>query len=121
MTKHYDQKTIGEAIEILEKVPKYYTIKFCDYLYPDISFHSYRGYYEDVAFAVVGEETSVGEWLGLLKDKVGGNIYGWKGGEYVVKKDTALWVADHSTCGPFVKDFLVNNEEEEVIIILGKE
>lgn len=54
--------------------------------------HSYRGYYEDLAFAPVSV-TTIGEMLSSATGAVGQVFHGWKGGEYYMNRDTLCWIA----------------------------
>ena len=45
--------------------------------------HSYRGYYERVAFEPVAR-TTIGDMLREAKSALGATYCGWKGGEYVM-------------------------------------
>lgn len=42
MIKHLNQKTVGEIINLLEKAPQDWEIRFCNGLYPSTEFGSYR-------------------------------------------------------------------------------
>jgi hypothetical protein len=53
--------------------------------------HSYRGYYEDLAFELRHNAT-VGEMLSAAKSAVGQTYQGWKGGDYTMKDWTACWL-----------------------------
>lgn len=59
--------------------------------------NSYRGYYEDLAFAPTGEAT-----VARLRDTCrmcnGNTFEGYKGGEFYMHDDTAVWIANYGTC-----------------------
>lgn len=81
------QVTLGLMIEFLEKFPG-------DTLVSGLgTFHSYRGYYSDLAFDPINENRTAGDLLAQCKDAVGRKFEGWKGGEFLMSKDTPLWVA----------------------------
>lgn len=61
--------------------------------------HSYRGYYEDLAFEVASSIT-VGDMLKAAESAVGQTYHGWKGGEYAMSDYTSVWlVTEPGDCG----------------------
>jgi hypothetical protein len=62
---------------------------------------SYRGYYDQLALGY-GEEVDtdikVKDLLGILRDAVGNEFYGWKGGTYTMDKYTPVWAANAGEC-----------------------
>lgn len=60
--------------------------------------HSYRGYYNQVAFAPK-LNTTAGEMLKCAEDALGSTYSGYKGGEYEMGEWTAAWLANHGECG----------------------
>lgn len=54
--------------------------------------HSYRGYYEDLAFTPVSV-TTVEEMLSNANKAIGSVFQGWKGGGYHMNGDTRCWIA----------------------------
>lgn len=56
--------------------------------------HSYRGYYEDVAFDPA-ENVTVGSMLEHAKSALGKTFCGWKGGDYKMEEYTSCWIAEH--------------------------
>jgi hypothetical protein len=70
--------------------------------------HSYRGYYEDLAFEV-RLDTTVGEMLAAAESAVGATYHGWKGGEYTMKGWTACWlVRSRGECGETIGSLLLD-------------
>lgn len=55
--------------------------------------HSYRGYYEDVAFSPE-ENVTFGQMLEHAQSALGATFTGWKGGEYTMEPWTACWIAE---------------------------
>ncbi|MDE0650013.1 MAG: hypothetical protein OXI12_06670 [Gammaproteobacteria bacterium] len=61
--------------------------------------HSYRGFYSDLAFTPVEitddnrADCNVRRLLGLCLASTGVTFQGWKGGDYIMDTDTALWLA----------------------------
>ena len=60
--------------------------------------NSYRGYYEDLAFAPEGE-MAVGELLTECRACMGRVYEGYKGGEFPMHANTPLWVAPWGDLG----------------------
>ena len=110
MTKVFGQLTVGELIKRLERLfDQNQPLAFCGGLYP-AGFWSYRGYYEDLAVGVTTFPVDVGEWLAKLKEQIGKEHDGWKGGTYTVREDTAVWVAaEQRDTGPAVTDVKLKN------------
>ena len=85
--------TLGELIKFLEE-------RDPDLVVP-LGFgkpHSYRGYYEDVAFVPVSK-TTVGEMLQHAKSAMGKTFTGYKGGEFHMDENTSVWIAQWSKEG----------------------
>lgn len=87
------QLTLGKLIAELEKMP---TDTSLPYLMDP---HSYRGYYEDLAFELWPGTTTAGELLAICNYADGRRFSGYKGGEFKMHCDTPLWVADYGCCG----------------------
>ena len=62
--------------------------------HPSTDFHSYRGYYERLAFGNGHEPTTVGAFLSSAKACVGGLFTGYKGGEFRMGEHTPVHVAN---------------------------
>lgn len=54
--------------------------------------HSYRGYYEQLAFEPV-KNTTAGEMLESAQSAVGKTFLGWKGGSYEMDEWSPCWLA----------------------------
>lgn len=78
--------------------------------------HSYRGYYEDLAFEPV-ENTTIGEMLEHAKSALGETFEGYKGGTYLMDKWTDVWLAQDGYCGegigPILLQYMANDFEGE--------
>lgn len=64
---------------------------------------SYRGYYCDLAIGVHAggrgaDRTTVGELLAELEGAIGKTFVGYKGGEYVMGKQTRVWLSNYGEC-----------------------
>ena len=56
--------------------------------------HSYRGYYEDLAFVRSTKTRAISELCSDLRRACGGRFYGWKGGEYQMDRECWVWIAE---------------------------
>ncbi len=72
--------------------------------------HSYRGYYEDLAFEPA-ENVTVGHMLAEARSAMGRTFTGYKGGEYQMSEWTTVWLAPYGetgeTLGPVFLDLLL--------------
>jgi hypothetical protein len=85
--------TLGELIGLLEDVPPEAVAR------PGFEgAHSYRGFYEDLAFEPTGE-TTAREMLKETKWALGQTFEGWKGGDYVMDKDVGVWISERGSAG----------------------
>jgi len=92
--------TSGEAIEQLRKLQPTHRVTF-DYD-EDVSpgdVDSYRGYYEDLAVEPTESPVQVSTFLSVLEAALGETFTGYKGGDFVMDKDTPLWVAKWGDVG----------------------
>lgn len=60
--------------------------------------HSYRGYYEQLAFEPV-ENTTIKAMLIEAEASIGVTYSGYKGGEYTMSGDSPVWIAEYGHCG----------------------
>ena len=90
------QVTVGILINKLEKVEdKSKNVVFdFGYFRPD-ELNSYRGYYQDLAISYSDESKSptVEEFLELLREAIGTDFTGYKGGKFTINEDSMVWVA----------------------------
>lgn len=92
---------LKELIEFLESQP-------ADKVVP-IGFsrpHSYRGYYECLAFQPK-ENVTCGEMLEDAKSALGKTFEGYKGGEYVMGEYTDVYIAEHGNTGEQIGPILM--------------
>lgn len=95
------QMTLGDMIAVLDAIPKETQV-------PALSNpHSYRGFYEDLAFQSSrdGATISASSLLDVCKSCIGRKFMGYKGGEYVMSEDTPLWVAEYGRGGDKLVEF----------------
>jgi len=85
--------TLGELIKFLEERDKNIVVPMGFYR-P----HSYRDYYEDLAFEPK-ENTTTGEMLDCAREALGNIYLGWKGGEFKMNRCTEVHLAIWGECG----------------------
>lgn len=97
--------TISEMVAILKTCDPEKEVWFdFEYLIPT-GFDSYRGYYSDLAikFAPIDRyNTNVmtcKEFTNKLKECIGKEFTGYKGGEFTMSEDTPVWVANYGNSG----------------------
>ena len=61
--------------------------------------HSYRGYYEDIAFEPTGKAMNVCEMIAICKSAIGKTFEGWKGGSFEMDETTPVWIAERGESG----------------------
>lgn len=68
--------------------------------------HSYRGYYEDLAFDIVRsiEKRTVRENIAYCKELLGQVFEGYKGGDYTMNTGTPVWFSHYGSCGLKIKE-----------------
>jgi hypothetical protein len=69
--------------------------------------HSYRGYYEDLAFEPA-KNVTVGAMLACAKDALGKTFAGYKGGEFEMDEYTDIWLAYYGECGEGIGPILLS-------------
>lgn len=71
--------------------------------------HSYRGYYDDLAFELGEGCMCSKDLLSLCKSLIGKKFEGYRGGTYKMKRGTLLWVANYGDCGkPLTSKMILN-------------
>jgi len=124
--KSSPQMTLGEMIAVLEPIAKNQeeiikkydheaNVEFdFEYAYP-VGLSSWRGSYDELAlnFSFVGygvegftkienyepKEMPISKFLELLKNALGKEYTGWKGGDFIMGKTTPVWVANDGNSG----------------------
>ena len=85
--------TLGELIEYLKKEDSDKVVPL-GFHFP----HSYRGYYDRLAFEPV-KDTTVGKMLACAEEAMGKTYQGYKGGCYEMGEYTDVWLANWGECG----------------------
>ena len=60
--------------------------------------HSYRGYYDDLAFEK-REEMTAEEAITVARSAMGKLMCGYKGGDYMMGESTPVWIAPYGATG----------------------
>ena len=93
------QMTLGKLIKALEAMPAGAQVSNIN------GAHSYRGYYDDLAFER-GEGTQpASELLAKCRDAMGRVFDGYKGGDFVMHENTPVWIAEYGNCGQMLMGF----------------
>lgn len=61
--------------------------------------HSYRGYYERLAFEVLDADQTAGEALAVAESALGETYQGYKGGDYTMHERTLVHLAEWGRTG----------------------
>lgn len=87
--------TIGEILAELESVKgKGLTVSFgFDWL----NDHSYRGYYERLAFSPCAD-ASLDDMIHGLENAIGCTYTGWKGGDFTMTENSIVHIANEGEC-----------------------
>lgn len=108
-----NQITLGELRKSLKYLPP---SKKIEYLH---SPHSYRGYYDELAFECSSfKQTTVKNTLKMLDECIGATFEGYKGGKFKMENDTYINVATYGMCG---RKIVGINICQDPITILTKE
>lgn len=87
------QMTLGQLIGALEKMPGGAVVANIH------GAHSYRGYYDDLAFKRSEGTRHASDLLAECKSAMGKAFEGYKGGRYVMGELTPVWIASYGCCG----------------------
>ena len=68
--------------------------------------HSYRGYYNDLAFEPAHDVT-IGSMLACAKSALGSTYEGYKGGDFKMGEWTTCWFASYGACGETIGHHLL--------------
>lgn len=101
------QLTVGEILTHLKNKEPDTGVRFDFGYFSPGTFHSYRGYYEDLAVEYVKEDCTVEQLRNRLQACLGTDFYGWKGGTFTMYSDTPVWVANSGeACGVAIVDVI---------------
>jgi hypothetical protein len=106
MPSMYGPMTLGEILDVLkgvvdpprdyyrmhEKDERFVHFDWCDFNPGNVG--SYRGFYECLAIEPDGDSAvGISDFYTMLEECIGKKFHGYKGGEYTMDRDTAVWVA----------------------------
>jgi len=96
-----NQMTLGQMIDVLERKDPTADVQFSFVGMVPTGVSSYRGYYDQLAIGYESKypRPKVADVLTMLKDADGQTFTGYKGGEYTMDRDTAVWVANNGEVG----------------------
>ena len=105
--------TLGDLIERLEQEDQNKVLKL-GFNFP----HSYRGYYDQLAFEPV-ENVTVSEMLDAARSCVERTFSGYKGGDYTMTLWTDCWLANYGSCGDELSLRLLNYMLNDLVSTQG--
>lgn len=102
--------TLGELISFLEQRNPELVVRL-----GFDSAHSYRGYYEQLAFTPARDVT-VGTMLASARNALGETFTGYKGGEFTMHEYTRVWVSERGctgeSIGPALLAYMVGEADD---------
>ncbi len=131
-----DQLSLGELIAKLEPIVKLQPARIkewdreavvvydFEYLFPT-EFRSWRGSYAELALGFADYRRQppaapmpVTEFLAMCQKTVGATFHGYKGGDYLMGKNTPVWVANWGNSGNTALVEVVD-DDSQVILMTG--
>ncbi len=104
--------TLGELIDELKKQPNPHRNIPLGFGHP----HSYRGYYDQLAFSPLEQTTIIG-MLKCAEASVGRTFTGWKGGQYKMDRSTEVHIAETGNTGeelgPIFLSFILGKRRDD--------
>lgn len=111
MERAKTQMTLGKLIDELKAMPKEANV--ANLCLP----HSYRGYYSDLAFELFDGTRKAKDLLDECIESMGERFDGYKGGEFLMERNTPVWVAEWGCTGKRLMriscDGLIDLQEEK--------
>jgi hypothetical protein len=122
--KYSPQMTVGKIIKDLESMnlkmengeDKIVVFDFCNF--SPTTLDSWRGSYDELALGYhdIYKEVKAKDLLNNFKEAIGKTFIGYKGGEFIMNKDTPLWVANYGHSGNTGIIGIVDNDYEIIIM-----
>lgn len=109
--------TLGQAISRLNLFNKTLRVVFDWSRLAPCNPDSYRGYYSDLALAECEKHITVHDFSEMLKECLDKSFYGYKGGDFIMDKDTPLWAAEYGSSGRAIMRL---EKRDESVLILTK-
>ncbi len=107
--------TLGHLTDVVLAMPSYGRVSI-DGKTGLCGEHSYRGYYDDLAFDTCSCPTPKDDAVAMLKRAVSDTYTGYKGGDYTYNRNTPLWVASYGCCGSAVTG--IATDDGDVVLTL---
>lgn len=121
--KTSSQLMLGELILKLEAIGnKDLPVIFDNGKYCPTDLDSWRGSYAELALEyqyTEGEELTLAAFLKMLKEAIGKTYNGYKGGDFIMGKNTPIWVAHYGTSIGFKEN--EDGDYQAVVDTLEKE
>lgn len=102
--------TLGELSLKLTPLPHDKLVRFSNGSHPN-NFHSYRGYYKQVAIEETMLELDCSAFLQQVDDAIGQTYEGWKGGDYTMHRGTFVFVSEEGTASGIMITDVVEHED----------
>lgn len=112
------QLTLGKIIELLQKCDQEKIVRFDKKnLYPSY-FTSWRGSYCELSLTYAEQPVTVKMLLRNAISVVGKYQTGYKGGEFLMTRDTPVWIANYGMSSGFKK---AKDKQEQYIVDIVEE
>jgi len=113
------QFTLGKIIELLQKCDQEKIVRFDKKnLYPSY-FTSWRGSYCELSLTYTDNPITVKSLLKNAVEIVGNHQTGYKGGEFLMTRNTPVWVANYGMSSGFKK--AKDKSEQYIVDIVEKD
>jgi hypothetical protein len=114
-------KNLGDLQEILIGLPAHYEVLTCDGYGLDRP-HSYRGYYDHLAFEPAKTVSDVSKLLDQVTVSLTHLYEGYKGGLFAMKTYTPIWISHFGeSSGDRIVGFEVDHTAAKLNILLSQE
>lgn len=110
--------TLGELLAELEDADDDTHVEFSDGAAP-VEPHSYRGYYQDLAFDGGSYPVTVAAFRETVEHALGRDFTGYKGGQYTMGPQTPLWRAEWGYTGSPVLS--IEQAGDTLVLVMGDE
>jgi len=112
-------------IDILDKIPKgidswrgsycelaIQTENFGNYNTEEVEWTSDNGDYKSYKQKQIGKENpTVKEWIEVLKEAIGKTFTGYKGGDFLMSKNTPVWLAEYGSSSFKIDDKAIDEKD----------
>lgn len=117
--KNSPQLMLGEIVLKLESVKNKELPLYIDLMDKrPKGINSWRGRYDELAIQTEDfgqykgkENPTVLEWIEVLKDVIGKEFYGYKGGDFLMGKNTPVWLAEYGNSSFKINDKPIDEKD----------